>query len=131
MADNDDYEILDDYYFYEGMDPCYREPQRGCLVDKIGTKLTDKVFDGTNYAERECLYWSYLEFSQTMEYANVTNIERKFHGKSCQIKWFLLVPEPLHSFIIICAPFYHTYNIRSVISTINKLHFEMKWLSLL
>ena len=79
MADNDDYEILDDYYFYEGMDPCYREPQQGCLVDKIGTKLTDKVFDGTNYAERECLYWSYLDFSIKMDDNNITNIERKFH----------------------------------------------------
>ena len=80
MADNDDYEILDDYYIYESMDPCYREPQRACLEDRIGMTLTDKVFDGTNYAEQECLYWSYLEFSHTMEYANVTNIERKFHG---------------------------------------------------
>ena len=85
MADNDDYEILDDYYFYESMDPCYREPQRACLEDRIGMTLTDKVFDGTNYAEQECLYWSYLEFSQTMEYANITNIERKFQGISCQI----------------------------------------------
>lgn len=75
-------------YYYE-IDPCHFEPKRSCLVDKIGTSLTDKVFQTTDTEEKDCLYYSWLEFTDDMAYLNITDHDREYMFCFCFWAFYL------------------------------------------